>query len=53
MVHTGADDIEAFCESAAKVAGVTADQVEVTLVGPVAGTHVGPGMIGITRILSA
>ena len=53
VLHTGADDIETFCAQVANAAGVPPDQVEVSLTGPVAGTHVGPGMLGITRILPA
>jgi fatty acid-binding protein DegV len=32
---------------------VEPDQVVVSLTGPVAGSHVGPGMIGVSRILTA
>jgi DegV family protein with EDD domain len=53
VLHTGADDIDGFCDAVASAAGVSRSEIEVTLVGPVAGTHVGPGMIGITRILTA
>ncbi len=53
VLHTGADDVEGFCAQVAAAAGVALEQMEVSLTGPVAGTHVGPGMIGITRILPA
>jgi DegV family protein with EDD domain len=53
VLHTGADDIEAFCVDVARSAGIARDQLEVSLTGPVAGAHVGPGMLGFTRILPA
>ncbi len=53
VLHTGVEDVEAFCSEVARAAGVRRDQVEVSLTGPVAGSHVGPGMIGITLILPA
>ena len=53
VLHTGAEDVEGFCAEVARVTGVALDQIEVSLTGPVAGTHVGPGMIGFTRILPA
>ncbi len=53
VLHTGADDVEAFRTQVAAAAGVTVEQVEVSLTGPVAGAHVGPGMFGITRVLPA
>jgi fatty acid-binding protein DegV len=45
--------VDGFCDEVARVTGVPRDQIEVSLTGPVAGTHVGPGMIGVTRILPA
>ena len=53
VLHTGADDVDDFRAQVAAAAGVAIDHVEVSLTGPVAGSHVGPGMIGITRILTA
>jgi DegV family protein with EDD domain len=53
VLHTGAEDVDGFCDEVARVTGVPRDQIEVSLTGPVAGTHVGPGMIGVTRILPA
>jgi DegV family protein with EDD domain len=53
VLHTGADEVEGFCAEVAAAAGVEPDQVVVSLTGPVAGSHVGPGMIGVSRILTA
>ena len=52
VLHTGADDVEGFREQVAAAVGLELGAVEVGLTGPVAGTHVGPGMIGISRILA-
>ncbi len=52
VVHTGAPGLEEFRAAAAEVAGAELADVEVGSVGPVAGAHVGPGLIGITRILT-
>lgn len=53
VLHTGVPDIEAFADAVAEACRVPAEQVAVSLTGPVAGAHVGPGMKGITRILAA
>jgi fatty acid-binding protein DegV len=52
VVHSGAVDIEGFRAAAALVAGVDVSEVEVSSIGPVAGAHVGPGLVGISRILA-
>ena len=53
VLHTGTDEVEGFRAQVAAAAGVTVEQVDVSLTGPVAGAHVGPGMIGVTRVLPA
>ncbi len=50
VLHTGADEVARFRAQVAAAAGVEVEQVEVSLTGPVAGAHVGPGMMGITRV---
>ena len=52
VVHSGAADLEGFRAAAAQVAGVDVSEVEVSSIGPVAGAHIGPGMVGISRILA-
>lgn len=52
VLHTGVPDIEAFRDRVAEVCRVAPESVEISLTGPVAGAHVGPGMKGITRILA-
>lgn len=52
VLHTGVDDVEAFRDQAAAAMGLDPGAVEIGLTGPVAGTHVGPGMVGISRILA-
>ena len=53
MLHTGAPDVESFADEVAEATGLPRDEIEIGLTGPVAGAHVGPGMIGVTRILAA
>ena len=50
VVHTTVPGIEAFRDEFADLAGLVRDQVGIGLVGPVAGTHVGPGMYGVSLI---
>jgi DegV family protein with EDD domain len=52
VVHSGASGLDEFRAAAAEVAGCSVDDVEVGSIGPVAGAHIGPGMIGISRILA-
>jgi DegV family protein with EDD domain len=52
VLHTGADDVEAFADQVAEATGVPRAEIEITLTGPVAGAHVGPDMVGVTRILA-
>ena len=53
IVHTGGVDTEALRADFARAAKLDADAVDVGLVGPVAGSHVGPGMCGVSLILTA
>jgi DegV family protein with EDD domain len=50
IVHTTTPGIEAFRDEFADLAGLPREQVDIGLVGPVAGTHVGPGMYGVSLI---
>jgi DegV family protein with EDD domain len=50
VLHTAADGVEDFRDAVAAATGLPADSIEIGLTGPVAGTHVGPGMVGISRI---
>jgi DegV family protein with EDD domain len=52
VLHTGADDVEIFAEQVAEATGVPRAEIEICLTGPVAGAHVGPDMVGVTRILA-
>jgi DegV family protein with EDD domain len=53
VMHTGAPDIEEFRAQVAAATGTSLEQVEVNMTGPVAGAHIGPGMVGFSRILAA
>jgi DegV family protein with EDD domain len=46
VLHTLAPDAEAFADELAARTGVGRTAVEIGLVGPVAGSHVGPGAMG-------
>ncbi len=52
VVHSGADDVEEFRVSVSAACRIPLEQVTMGTCGPVAGTHVGPGMIGISRIVA-
>jgi DegV family protein with EDD domain len=53
VLHTGAPDVDDFRVQVAAATGHATEDIEIGLTGPVAGTHVGPGMVGITRFLTA
>lgn len=53
VVHTTGVDIEAFRDEFVAAAKIDPDRVAIGLTGPVAGTHVGPGMYGVSLILTA
>lgn len=53
VLHTTGVDIEAFRAEFIAAAGIDPDLVATGLAGPVAGTHVGPGMYGVSLILTA
>jgi fatty acid kinase fatty acid binding subunit len=53
VVHSEAADLDTFVTQLARAAHVPEDRIEVGLCGPVAGTHAGPGLIGVTRIATA
>ena len=46
VLHTNAPGVEGFADELAERSGLARDDVEVGLVGPVAGAHVGPGAMG-------
>jgi DegV family protein with EDD domain len=50
VLHTIAPGVDAFRDDFAALVGLPAEQLEIGLVGPVAGTHVGPGMYGVSLI---
>ena len=45
-------DAEEFRVQVSEACRVPLERIEVVLTGPVAGTHVGPGMVGVTRIVA-
>ena len=53
VLHTLAPDVEAFRDEFAALVGLAPATVPIGLVGPVAGTHVGPGMYGVSLITPA
>jgi DegV family protein with EDD domain len=53
VLHTMTADIEGFADRMAEAVGLDRAQVEVGITGPVAGTHVGPGVVGAALILAA
>lgn len=52
ILHTLTPGIEAIRDEIAAATGLDAAAVDIALVGPVAGTHVGPGMYGVAYISS-
>lgn len=50
VLHTTAPGVEAFRDEFADLVGLPHQEVHIGLVGPVAGTHVGPGMYGVSLI---
>ncbi|HUG53866.1 MAG TPA: DegV family protein [Vicinamibacteria bacterium] len=46
VLHTLAPDVEAFADELAARTGLDRGSVDIGLVGPVAGSHVGPGAMG-------
>lgn len=53
VLHTITPGIESFRDDFAAAAGMAPEAVEIGLVGPVAGTHVGPGIYGVSLITTA
>ncbi len=53
VVHILNPGVEAFRDQVAAASGRAPEEVEIGMVGPVAGTHLGPGLIGISRIFPA
>jgi len=52
VLHTGAEGLEEFRVSVSEVCQIPLEQISVGVCGPVAGTHVGPGIVGISRIVA-
>ena len=52
VLHTGVPDLEAYREQVAQACGRPVEALEVGMAGPVAGSHVGPGMVGVSLILT-
>jgi DegV family protein with EDD domain len=52
VLHTVTPGIETFRDEIAAAAGLAPASVGIGLVGPVAGTHVGPGMYGVSLIVA-
>lgn len=52
IVHTGYADVEALRDDFLAATGLPDERVDIGLVGPVAGSHVGPGMYGVAFIRS-
>lgn len=53
VLHTMTPGIEGFADEVAARTGLERDAIEIGLAGPVAGTHVGPGMYGVALIRTA
>jgi DegV family protein with EDD domain len=53
VVHTVTPGIEAIRDEVVDATGLDPASVDIGLVGPVAGTHVGPGMYGVAFLRSA
>jgi DegV family protein with EDD domain len=50
VLHTLAPGVEGFRDEFADLVGLARERIGIGLVGPVAGTHVGPGMYGVSLI---
>jgi DegV family protein with EDD domain len=53
VLHTVTPGIEALRDEVVEATGLDAAAVDIGLVGPVAGTHVGPGMYGVAFITAS
>jgi len=53
LVHTTGVDLDTLRDDVATATGLDTDHLTVGLTGPVAGTHVGPGMYGVAFITTA
>jgi len=53
VLHTVTPGIASFRDELAAAVGLADDEVGIGLVGPVAGTHVGPGIFGVSLITTA
>ena len=50
VLHTLTAGIDGFRDDVAKATGLAPEDLEIGLVGPVAGAHVGPGMVGVAIV---
>ena len=53
VLHILAPGVEAFADDVAAAAGIERSALEIGMVGPVAGSHVGPGCYGAAILLAA
>jgi DegV family protein with EDD domain len=53
VLHTMTPDIEAFRDQLAAASGLSGDAIEIGLTGPVAGSHVGPRIVGVSLVTAA
>lgn len=53
VLHTMTPDVEAFRDQLATASGLDGEAIEIGLTGPVAGSHVGPRMVGVSIIVTA
>jgi DegV family protein with EDD domain len=52
-LHTMTPGVEEFADRLAAATGLDRSAIEIGLTGPVAGSHVGPGMIGVALVTTA
>ena len=53
VLHTMTPGIEGFADQVAASTGLERSDIEIGLTGPVAGSHVGPGIVGVAIIRTA
>ena len=52
-LHTMTPGVDDFADQLAATTGLDRSAIEIGLTGPVAGSHVGPGMIGVALVTTA
>lgn len=53
VLHTMTPGVEGFRDEVAGITGLARDSIPIGLTGPVAGTHVGPGILGVALLRTA